>query len=123
MLDGIECTEPLTENIKKSSGPNLENYSSTRYWLKTSKLVLHLKIMKLINPSKSDIWKFIKNSLDRINILSSTPVKQRKNSRYVIDWFENITNKQSNRFTLFPTEHIFILFISQNNYMLNPRKM
>lgn len=67
----------------------------------------------MINLLKSDIGEISKNIFDRINkyIISSAEWKWKK-CRSVIDWFKNILNKQSNRFTLVGIGH-FCLSISR----------
>ena len=52
---------------------------------------------QLISPSKSDIGKPTKKILDKINsdVLSSVRDNQWKNSQAVIEWFQNIQNKNN----------------------------
>ena len=50
----------------------------------------------LLKPSKSDIGKFSKNILDRINksLKAFTHANQWKNTSFVIEWFKNIPTKR-----------------------------
>ena len=61
---------------------------------------------RLINPSKSDIGRISKQILDKINLklTSDTKVNQWKNSISVIEWFNNIWNKDQHRFVVFDLE-------------------
>ena len=70
---------------------------------------------RLINPSKSDIGKISKQILDKINfkIISETKLNQWKNSTSVIEWFNNIPNKNQHRFVVFDIE-IFYPSISED---------
>ena len=64
---------------------------------------------RLINPSKSDIGKISKQILDKINfkIISETKSNQWKNSTSVIEWFNNIQNKNQHRFVVFDIESFY----------------
>ena len=64
---------------------------------------------RLINPSKSDIGRIRKQILDKINLklISDTKVNQWKNSTSVIEWFNNITNKDQHRFVVFDIESFY----------------
>ena len=71
--------------------------------------------MQINNPSKSDIGKISKQILDKINfkIISETKLNQWKNSTSVIEWFNNIPNKNQHRFVVFDIE-IFYPSISED---------
>ena len=58
---------------------------------------------RLINPTKSEIGIISKNILDKINtrIRSSTGPQQWRNTKSVLSWFKNITNKKSWKFLKF----------------------
>ena len=58
---------------------------------------------RLINPTKSEIGIISKNILDKINtrIRSSTGLQQWHNTKSVLSWFKNITNKKSCKFLKF----------------------
>ena len=58
---------------------------------------------RLINPPKGELGKVSKVILDNINnnIRSATNVNQWKNSKSVIDWFQNIEGKPNNTFLSF----------------------
>ena len=58
---------------------------------------------RLINPSKSEIGKISKNILDRVNkkIIEATSMNQWKNTKSVLSWFNNITNKHQYSFIAF----------------------
>ena len=64
---------------------------------------------QLISPSKSDIGKPTKKILDKINsdVLSSVQVNQWKNSQAVIEWFQNIQNKNNASFIVLDIEHFY----------------
>ena len=64
---------------------------------------------RLINPSKSDIGKISKQILDKMNfkIISETKLNQWKNSTSVIEWFNNIPNKNQHRFVVFDIESFY----------------
>ena len=51
---------------------------------------------RLINPSKSEIGKISKHTLDKFNksLLSNSKVNQSKNTSDAINWFKNINNKK-----------------------------
>ena len=61
---------------------------------------------RLINLSKSDIGRISKQILDKINLklTSDTKVNQWKNSVSVIEWLNNIWNKDQHRFVVFDIE-------------------
>ena len=69
----------------------------------------HKLSFRLLNPSKSDIGKISKNILDRINkSLTAFPhANQWKNTSSVIDWFENIPNKNQPSFIQFDVENLY----------------
>ena len=58
---------------------------------------------RLINPTKLEIGIISKNILDKINtrIQSSTGLQQWHNTKSVLSWFKNITNKKSCKFFKF----------------------
>ena len=58
---------------------------------------------RLINPRKSEIGKISKQILDRINtkVVQATGVNQWKNTNAVLNWFNNIANKDQNSFIAF----------------------
>ena len=58
---------------------------------------------RLINPTKLQIGIISKNILDKINtrIRSSTGLQQWRNTKSVLSWFKNITNKKSCKFLKF----------------------
>ena len=63
----------------------------------------------LINPSKNELGKISKSILERVN---KTLVEQLKNNRWknnnnVIEWFENITNKQNCIFIRFDIKQFY----------------
>ena len=60
-------------------------------------------LCRLTYPSKSDIAKTSKQILDKINLklISDNEVNQRKNSASIIEWFNNIPNKDQHRFVVF----------------------
>ena len=57
----------------------------------------HIKSVRLINPSKSEIGKISKKILDNINmnIKSATQINQWKNTKDVINWFSSINDKKN----------------------------
>ena len=57
----------------------------------------HRVSFRLLNRLKTNIRKFSKVLLDKINsaVLSSTKINQWKNISSVITWFEKITHKQT----------------------------
>ena len=61
---------------------------------------------RLINPSKSDIGRISKQILDKtdLKLISGTKVNQWKNSTSVIEWFNNIPNKDQHRFVVFDND-------------------
>ena len=63
-------------------------------------------LCRLINLSKSDIGRISKQILDKINLklTSDTKVNQWKNSVSVIEWLNNIWNKDQHRFVVFDIE-------------------
>ena len=58
---------------------------------------------RLINPSKTDVGKISKDMLDEINskLLASIRVNQWKNTKAVINWFDQIDNKSNSTFIQF----------------------
>ena len=58
---------------------------------------------RLINPRKSEIGKISKQILDRINtkVVQATGVNQWKNTNAVLNWFNNIANKDQYSFIAF----------------------
>ena len=64
---------------------------------------------RLISPSKSDIGRISKQLLDKWNlkVISDTKVNQWKNSIPVIEWFNNIPNKDQQRFVVFDIESFY----------------
>ena len=66
----------------------------------------HKLSFRLINPSKSDIGKISKKLLDKILVLN-TNVNQLKNTKTVIDWFKNVTNKEKCSFIQFHVENLY----------------
>ena len=69
----------------------------------------HLKSFRLINPSKSEIGKISKKILDKINsnIRIATKVDQWKNTKDVINWFNNIKHKKNCTFITFDVESFY----------------
>ena len=63
-------------------------------------------LCRLTYPSKSDIAKTSKQILDKINLklISDNEVNQRKNSASIIEWFNNIPNKDQHRFVVFDND-------------------
>jgi len=57
----------------------------------------------LINPSKSELGKVTKILLEKINkvVRESTSLNQRRNTNTVIEWFQNINNKNNATFIQF----------------------
>ena len=58
---------------------------------------------QLINPSKQEIGKISKQTLDDINqmLVAATNVNQWKNTSCVLQWFKNLPNKRDSAFTSF----------------------
>ena len=58
---------------------------------------------RLINPAKSEIGKVSKQILDQknTNIVSKLGLNQWKNTKAVLNWFNNIENKDDHSFTVF----------------------
>ena len=125
-------TENITKKYKKSSRTKVNkiNYNAKRIaedlsredrvekmyenetyiTIKDDKKDFSNKIScRLINPSKSDIGRIRKQILDKINLklISDTKVNQWKNSTCVIEWFNNITNKDQHRFVVFDIESFY----------------
>ena len=69
---------------------------------------------RLINPTKTNIGKISKTTLDKINkkLTSSIQVNQWKNSSAVIEWFKNMQNKNNCSFIVFDIENFFYPSIS-----------
>ena len=57
----------------------------------------------LINSTKNELGKISKKIIEQINqdMLKKTDVNQRKNTRNVINWFNNIENKKDCAFIQF----------------------
>ena len=70
---------------------------------------LHKLSLRLINPSKSDIGKINKKLLDKTNeiLILNTNVNRWKNTRTVIDWFKNVTNKKKCSFIQFDEKKFY----------------
>ena len=125
-------TENITKKYKKSSRTKVNkiNYNAKRIaedlsredrvekmyenetyiTIKDDKKDFSNKIScRLINPSKSDIGRIRKQILDKINLklISDTKVNQWENSASVIEWFNNITNKDQHRFVVFDIESFY----------------
>ena len=125
-------TENITKKYKKSSRTKVNkiNYNAKRIaedlsredrvekmyenetyiTIKDNKKDFSNKIScRLINPSKSDIRRIRKQILDKINLklISDTKVNQWENSASVIEWFNNITNKDQHRFVVFDIESFY----------------
>ena len=66
-------------------------------------------MVRLLNPSKSDIGNISKNILDRINklLIAFTHANQWKNTSTVIYWFKNIPNKRQPSFIQFDLENFY----------------
>ena len=58
---------------------------------------------RLINPSKFEIGKISKKILDRVNkkVIDATGINQWKNTKSVLSWFNDITNKHQYSFIAF----------------------
>ena len=69
--------------------------------VKDHKENFHNKVAcRLINPTKSNLGKICKQNLDRINnvIRHKTKLRQLKNTKAAIDWFNDIESKKSMQF-------------------------
>ena len=69
----------------------------------------HVKSFRLINPTKSEIGKFSKNIVDKINknTRNATKVNQWKNIKEVINWFNGIKRKLNCTFITFDVESFY----------------
>ena len=69
----------------------------------------HITSFLLINPSQSEIGKISKKILDNINkkIKSATHINQWRNTKEVIDWFQNINNKKNCTFITFDVKSFY----------------
>ena len=65
--------------------------------------------VRLINPAKNELGRISKSILDRINtsLRNLIKVNQWKDTREVIEWFKNITNKQKNKFIVFDIKDFY----------------
>ena len=59
--------------------------------------------VRLLNPYKNELGRISKSILERINttLRNLIKVNQWKDTREVIEWFKNITNKQKHKFIVF----------------------
>ena len=64
---------------------------------------------RLLNPTKSDIGKISKIILDRVNndLRASTRYNQWKSSKAVIDWFNNMSDKNKCSFSIFDIQEFY----------------
>ncbi len=64
---------------------------------------------RLINPAKSEIGRISKKILEKINttIRNTTSLNQWKNSLSVINWFNNVQDKQQHTFIIFDIENFY----------------
>ena len=69
----------------------------------------HRLSFRLLNPSKSNMGKISKCILDKINsaIISQTKVNQWKNSKSVINWYDNLPEKHNSSFICFDVENFY----------------
>ena len=65
--------------------------------------------VRLLNPAKNKLGRISKSILDRINtsIRNLIKVNQWKDTREVIQWFKNITNKQKHKFIVFDIKDFY----------------
>ena len=65
---------------------------------------------RLINPAKSELWKFAKTSVENINktVREQLHCNQWRNTSNVIDWFQNITDKGNRIFIQFDIEEFYL---------------
>ena len=63
----------------------------------------------LLNPAKNELGRISKSILDRINTSLRNLIKgnQWKDTREVIKWFKNITNKQKHKFIVFDIKDFY----------------
>ena len=62
-----------------------------------------------LNPAKNELGRISKSILDRINtsLRNLIKVNQWKDSKEVIEWFKNITNKQKHKFIVFDIKDFY----------------
>ena len=65
--------------------------------------------VRLLNPAKKELRRISKSVLDRINtsLRNLIKVNQWKDTREVIEWFKNITNKQKHKFIVFDIKDFY----------------
>ena len=65
--------------------------------------------VRLLNPAKNELGRISKSILDRINtsLRNLIKVNQWKDTREVIKWFKNITNKQKHKFIVFDIKDFY----------------
>ena len=65
--------------------------------------------VRLVNPAKNELGRITKSILDRINTSLRNLIKlnQWKNTREVVEWFKNITNKQKHKFIVFDIKDFY----------------
>ena len=65
--------------------------------------------VRLLNPAKNEIGRISKSILDRINtsLRNLIKVNRWKDTREVIEWFKNITNKQKHKFIVFEIKDFY----------------
>ena len=65
--------------------------------------------VRLLNPAKNEIGRINKSILHRINtsLRNLIKVNQWKDTKEVIEWFKNITNKQKHKFIVFDIKDFY----------------
>ena len=70
---------------------------------------LNNPIVRLLNPAKNELGRISKSILDRINtsLRNLIKVNQWKDTKEVIEWFKNITNKEKQKFIAFDIKDFY----------------